>query len=121
MEGVNPMAGTIVSLAPREPALPHLSVQPPKPGVHGAKALTGSEVGKLKEAAEQFEAIFVRQLLKGAKVTGKMGESGYGGMALEALAKGVTQSGGLGLAKAIENSIRHSHLSSVLPKKVSSP
>jgi len=64
------------------------------------------EAAKLKSAAEQFEAVFVRQLLKASRFGEDMGEAGYGGMALEALADGVTKQGGLGLARAIEDTLR---------------
>ncbi|MBM4377490.1 MAG: hypothetical protein FJ095_20630 [Deltaproteobacteria bacterium] len=64
------------------------------------------DAAKLKVAAEQFEAVFVRQLLKASRFGEDMGEAGYGGMALEALADGVTKQGGLGLARAIEDTLR---------------
>jgi Rod binding domain-containing protein len=76
-----------------------------------------SEAAKLHSAATQFEAVFVRQLLKAAKFGEEMGSSGYGGMALEALADGVTRQGGLGLAKAIEDTLRKSELTAQPPNR----
>jgi Rod binding domain-containing protein len=70
---------------------------------------------KVHRAALQFEAIFLRQLLKSAKFGSNMSEGGYGGMVVEALASGVTQQGGLGLATAIEDTIMRSQLAAKKP------
>ncbi len=60
----------------------------------------------IKQAAAAFEAILVRQLLGSAKVAGK---GNYSDMGVEALSTAVTQGGGLGLGRAIENAIRAEH------------
>jgi Rod binding domain-containing protein len=66
---------------------------------------------KLEKAAGEFEAIFVKQLLKEAKVGGAQKSGGYGDMAVDALASGIQKGGGLGLAKRIEQALAsHSHL-----------
>ena len=83
--------------------------------VHGAAAANAAEpppspaqVKKqagIHKAAQDFEAVFVRQLLTAAKFGGDKGSSGYGAMAVDALASGIQTSGGLGLAAAIEKSL----------------
>jgi Rod binding domain-containing protein len=52
--------------------------------------------------AKDFEAVFIHQLLQSAHALGKTDGSGYAGMALDALANGIAEGGGLGLAKAIQ-------------------
>lgn len=82
-----------------------------------AKAAEGSDAkaassAKVKEAAAQFEGIFVRQLLDAAKIMGsKGGSGGYGSMAVESLADGVVRAGGLGLARQIEDSMSRAEMS----------
>jgi Rod binding domain-containing protein len=64
---------------------------------------------KLHKMALEFEAVFVRQLLSAAKLGGHgKKEDGYDGMAVDALATGVTRGGGLGLARQIEEALSHS-------------
>lgn len=121
MGGVNPMAVNGDSLAVEGPKTAPVQLNVARLLGPASKTHSPAELAKLKEAAQQFEAIFVRQLLKGAKITGKMGDSGYGSMALEALSSGLTQRGGIGLAKAIEDSIRHGVLSEKLPQKLGKP
>jgi hypothetical protein len=57
---------------------------------------------KTKEAGLQFEAIFVRQMLGSAGVAG---HGGFAEMAVDAVATAVTAAGGLGLGRAIAQSI----------------
>ena len=59
---------------------------------------------QLVKASKEFESILVKQLLSSAKVLGKS-KSGYGDMALDALAKGITDAGGIGLARKLEDSV----------------
>lgn len=69
-----------------------------------AGALTGTTSGAapqgdLHQVAEQFEAMLLRQLLTAAK----MGGSGnYADMAVDALANGITEAGGVGLSRQLE-------------------
>lgn len=63
------------------------------------------ELKKLDEAAKGFEQIFVQQMLKTADFGSKVGKGGYGSMAMEAMASGVTQGGGMGLATTIRDSM----------------
>jgi Rod binding domain-containing protein len=58
---------------------------------------------KIAHVAAQFEEVFVRQLLSAAKMGGDNKEGGgYGAMTIDALATGVSQGGGMGIAKQIE-------------------
>ena len=65
----------------------------------------GAEKKAHEDAAKvgrDFEAILVRQMLGQAKVAGK---GGYADMAVESLAASVTQAGGLGMGRAIEEAL----------------
>ncbi|HSY24352.1 MAG TPA: hypothetical protein VK841_19625 [Polyangiaceae bacterium] len=75
----------------------------------GAHAPKDARTAKLEKAAGEFEQIFVKQLLKEAKVGGAGKEGGYGDMAVDALASGVQKGGGLGLAKQIEAALAAHH------------
>ena len=57
---------------------------------------------KLLQAAREFEAVFVRQMLKSSKFGGDDSANGYGAMIVESLAKSITAGDGLGLAKKVE-------------------
>ena len=59
----------------------------------------------VKRVAREFEGMLVRQLVSAAKVGGKNSESGYGAMAVDALASGVMDGGGLGLARKLEDAL----------------
>jgi len=75
----------------------------------GAHAPKDPRTAKLERAAGEFEQLFVKQLLKEAKVGGAQKEGGYGDMAVDALASGVQKGGGLGLAKQIEAALAAHH------------
>jgi Rod binding domain-containing protein len=75
----------------------------------GAHAPKDPRTAKLEKAAGEFEQIFVKQLLKEAKLGGSQKEGGYGDMAVDALASGVQKGGGLGLAKQIEAALAAHH------------
>jgi flagellar protein FlgJ len=68
---------------------------------------------KVLKAARDFEAIFIRQMLKsvektaaaGAGTTASPGESTYGSMVVGALSDAVSNAGGLGLADVIAKSV----------------
>jgi Rod binding domain-containing protein len=62
---------------------------------------------KVAHVAQQFEEVFVRQLLSSAKMGGEKADGGFGAMTIDALATGVSQGGGLGIAKSIEMAISH--------------
>lgn len=53
--------------------------------------------------AKDFEAVFIHQILQSSHALGKNDGTGYAGMALDALANGISEGGGLGLAKAIQH------------------
>jgi Rod binding domain-containing protein len=59
---------------------------------------------ELSKLASEFEGIFVRQLLQSSEIIGKSA-GGYGAMAVDALASGIEQGGGLGLAEHIEEAL----------------
>jgi Rod binding domain-containing protein len=64
---------------------------------------------KIAKVAAQFEEVFVRQLLSAAKMGGDEKEGGgYGAMTIDALATGVSQGGGLGIAQQIEAAMSRS-------------
>jgi Rod binding domain-containing protein len=62
-----------------------------------------AEARALDEAAREFEAIFVRSLLKSSPLAGK-GDA-YGDMAIDAMAKSVTAGRGLGLGELIRRAV----------------
>jgi peptidoglycan hydrolase FlgJ len=70
----------------------------------------GGERERLKEAAQQFEAIFVRQMLAAARSTDFGGDELFGGQGEDTFremqdsqfAKLASETGALGLAKSIE-------------------
>ena len=66
---------------------------------------------KLEKAAKQFEAIFVRQLLKTAKFGGKAAKGGHGQMAVDAMANAICDGGGLGLSDHIRDALVKAHVS----------
>ncbi len=63
------------------------------------------QLRQLDEAAKSFEQLFVQQMLKTAKFASKVSSDGYGTMAMEAMATGVTEGGGMGLATMIRDSL----------------
>jgi flagellar protein FlgJ len=68
---------------------------------------------RIQKAARDFEAIFVRQMLKsvekttaaGAGTQAAPGENTYGSMIVGALSDAISQAGGLGLADEISKSL----------------
>jgi flagellar protein FlgJ len=75
----------------------------------------GSERERLKEAAQQFEAIFLRQMLAAARSTdfggddlfGSQGEDTFREMRDGQLAEIASKGGALGLAKSIQAQLVH--------------
>lgn len=72
-----------------------------------ADAEKSVKVQKAKDAAGQFEAVFVRQLLQESKMFGK-GNNAMSGMAVDAMADSIEKGGGLGLTQLIERSLLES-------------
>ena len=64
-----------------------------------------TKIKKVGEAAGEFEACLLRQMLQSAKVGGDKSEHGFGSMIVDAMATGIVQGGGLGLAKALQESL----------------
>lgn len=75
------------------------------------------KIAELEEAARQFEAIFVRQLLKTAKFGGKSAKSGHGQMAVDAMANSICEGGGLGLSSHIHDVMLKAHLAKAASEK----
>ncbi len=59
----------------------------------------------MQRAAKEFEGILVRQLLQATKAMGKGAQGGYGAMALDAMSSAVTDGGGLGLSRRLEEAL----------------
>lgn len=74
-------------------------------------AKTTAEAEELREACQQFEEIFLRILLKEARIDRSLGggedaaSKMYGDMTREALAKALVQGGGLGLAEVLHRQL----------------
>jgi Rod binding domain-containing protein len=64
---------------------------------------------RLKQAAQQFEAVMLRRMLSALEKTTQMqsGKSAsmYGTMIVDAMADAIVGSGGLGMAKIVEESL----------------
>jgi Rod binding domain-containing protein len=78
------------------------------PGADPGK-LPGSNAARMAEAARNFEAVLLRRMLSSLEKTTQMqsGKSGsmYGSMIVDAMADAISSSGGLGMAKLIEDSL----------------
>ncbi len=78
-----------------------------------AAAAKSADDAKTKKMGEEFEAMFLRQILTQAKIGGasKSGSSGggdgYQSMTVDALATTISKNGGMGLAKQIEDLVGH--------------
>jgi Rod binding domain-containing protein len=66
------------------------------------KAAASLSTTALHKVAKEFETLLVHQLLEAAKVGGESASGGYMGMAVDAMASGVSDAGGLGLTREIE-------------------
>ncbi len=81
----------------------------PKVGKAAAGAPTQKPDPKLEKVSHEFEAIFLRNLLKPLEQAGSMGKQGsmsagsgvYGSMMVGALADSASQGGGIGLAHVV--------------------
>lgn len=67
---------------------------------------------KLLEAAKEFEAVFLRQMLKSlersARLSGdtsQAGQSAYGSMIVEAMADAIATAGGIGVSELIADAV----------------
>jgi Rod binding domain-containing protein len=83
-------AALAAPVALQKPTAPNAADDPDK------RAHDAAKVGR------DFEAIFVRQMLTQTKVAG---QGGYADMAVESLATSITSAGGLGMGRAIEDSL----------------
>lgn len=78
-----------------------MKIQPVGPA---APTVDPERVQKAHDAAGQFEAVLVRQMLQESKMFGKANNA-FTGMAVDAMADGIEKSGGLGLTSLIEKSL----------------
>lgn len=76
----------------------------------------------LEHAAREMETVFVRHMLEAAKIGGEKSQSGYGSMAVDALAQGIERSGGIGLTRGILDALNpHRNPPPVAPENPSVP
>jgi Rod binding domain-containing protein len=110
---------TLTAIQPLSMATPLATTPPgaaPAPSAQKAAALGAATSSKpkpdhkIREVAREFEALLVRQMLTAAGMGGNGKDGVYGGMEVDALAKGVTKGHGLGLAEQIANALaRETH------------
>jgi Rod binding domain-containing protein len=84
---------------------PTFDAQPAKPEAAAAPR-DAKKLKELERAAREFEQIFVRSMLKGTPMAGK-GDV-YGDLAIDAMARSVTDGRGLGLGELIRRSVEKS-------------
>lgn len=82
-------------------------------GTHAAQRPTQRDERKLKEVAQEFEAILVASLLKDVQPSGHAGVFGsgvsrdlYQQLFIDEMAKTIARSGGIGLGKMLERQLR---------------
>src|SRR3954467_14513269 len=89
------------------------------PNLSGVAALTGAATGtskssKIHDAAQQFEALLVGEMLKSARESGSWGltdeesdpgQDTFSGMAESQFANALAKSGGLGLSRMVEQGV----------------
>jgi Rod binding domain-containing protein len=77
---------------------------------------TVSKSSKIHDAAQQFEALLVGEMLKSARESGSWGltdeesdpgQDTFSGMAESQFANALAKSGGLGLSRVVEQSVSH--------------
>jgi Rod binding domain-containing protein len=77
-------------------------------GIQNGAVDQNRDQAKLAQAARDFEAVLLRRMLsaleKSVQQSGK-GGSMYGTMIVDAMADAITKSGGLGMAKVVEESL----------------
>jgi flagellar protein FlgJ len=98
--------GPIANLTPQHQASDARGVQLDGTQLDGAR-LDGAQLAEQRKAAQQFEAIFLRQLLGSLEKAGGFagssdsGSAIFGSMMVSALADNAAASGGIGLADII--------------------
>lgn len=81
-----------------------IPIMPVGAGALATGSATATPPNDVHQVAVEFEAMLLRQLLSAAKVGG--GAGAYNDMAVDALANGINQAGGVGLARQIEAVLR---------------
>lgn len=94
----------------------------------GLPSAAANEISGRREAAEQFEEIFLRKMLSSlmnsAKFGGDAGLAGsemYDSMVVEALADGISNGGGLGIADLLEDQLSEAELALGADDSLASP
>lgn len=87
-------------------ASPAVPASPTVPAATPAERAEAARSRDLETASREFEAIFVRSMMKNCAIAGK-GDA-YGDMAVDAVAKSVTAGRGLGLGELIRHAIEKS-------------
>jgi Rod binding domain-containing protein len=83
-----------------------------------AGLLRGGDAEKVRECAEQFEALLISKLLENAWPESE-GQDALAGHAREVIAGSLAKSGGLGLAQALDLTMRYQIHSPEVPATVS--
>lgn len=109
-----------------EGTAPKLSIGPKGgPAASEAKDAAGAKVDpRLEKVAREFEAIFMRNLLKPLEKAGSVGKEGsvssgsgvYGSMMVGALADSASQGGGIGLAHLVLEALTRGAAASKIEK-----
>jgi len=60
----------------------------------------------IHQQAKELEGVFLRKLIEESKVGQSTASSGYGSMAVDALATAIGDAGGLGMSKMIEEALQ---------------
>ena len=83
------------------------------PGPHAAQQLTRPTEQKLKGVAEEFEAILIASILKGARPSGQAGPLAgglshdiYQQLFNDEIAKTIARNGGIGVGRMLERQLR---------------
>jgi Rod binding domain-containing protein len=69
------------------------------------KAPSDKTAAAIHKQAKELEGVFLRKLIEESKVGQSTASSGYGSMAVDALATAIGDAGGLGMTKMIEDAL----------------
>ena len=90
----------------------------------GSQPITGQQINSGKQAAQQFEALLIRQILSNARSTAWLSdqsesESGWREIADDALAGHIARVGGFGFAGKIESLLTQANSRVPFPRRLS--
>jgi Rod binding domain-containing protein len=112
---MNPLAALSTFVIPAAPtardATPGLTSM--ARGSHDVAKANGPDAHRLEQAAREFEAVFLRQMLSSLERTTRVSSKGnaqagqqtYGSMIVDSVADAVAKAGGLGVAEMLTNSL----------------